>query len=49
MSLVGNTRLELETHVEKNEREMEKESHIDLIVPIITWATFWIVSKRSPS
>jgi hypothetical protein len=24
-------------------RDMEKESHIDLIVPIIKWATFWIM------
>ena len=30
------------SHVTKT---MEKESHIDLIVPIIKWATFWIVSK----
>ena len=35
-------------HVGKTKsRDMEKESHIDLIVPIIKWATFWIVSIRS--
>ena len=35
-------------HVGKTEsRDMEKESHIDLIVPIIKWATFWIVSIGS--